>query len=85
MPGGRQAVPKKTPAVEGGGLLPQGRLRQVCISTPDALLQPVQDFLLDPTHPALAKLHPFGELAGRFKARNVLRAVEDQLFELAFR
>src|SRR5580704_10495562 len=47
-----------------------------------ALVKPVQDFLLDPTHPALAEFDPFGEFPGRFKASHMLRTVENQLLEL---
>ena len=55
------------------------------ISARDALLKPVQDFLLDPTHPALAELYPFRESSCRFKAGNMLRGVENKLLKLTLR
>jgi hypothetical protein len=42
------------------------------ISTDDAFLEPVQHFVLDPSHPVGAELYPFREPAGRLQARNVL-------------
>ena len=48
----------------------------------DTLVKPVQDLLLDPTHPALAEFDPFGESPGRFKTGHMLRTVENQLLEL---
>jgi hypothetical protein len=52
------------------------------LSALDALLKPVQHFLLDPAHPALAEFDPFGESPGRFKTGHMLRTVENQLLEL---
>jgi hypothetical protein len=55
------------------------------VSALDALLKPVQHFLLDPPDPALAELYPFRERSGRLKAGDVLRAVQYELLELALR
>ena len=55
------------------------------ISAFDALLKPFQYFLLNPSHPALAELHPLGERPGRFKSGNVLRGIEYELLELTLR
>jgi hypothetical protein len=52
------------------------------ISAFDALLKPIQYFLFDPTHPALAELDPFREPSGRFKAGYMLRGIKDHLLEL---
>src|ERR1051326_2516083 len=51
----------------------------------DALVKPVQHFLLDPPDPALAELYPLGERSGRLKAGDMLRAVKNKLLELALR
>ena len=40
-----------------------------------ALLQPVQHFVLNQSDPARAKLYPLGELAGLFQACDVLRRI----------
>src|SRR5258708_23975215 len=55
------------------------------ISAFDTLLKPIQYLLLNPSHPALAELHPLGERPGRFKARNMLRGIEYELLELTLR
>lgn len=38
-----------------------------------ALLEPIQNLILNPSHPARAKLYPLGELAGLFQTCNMLR------------
>src|ERR1700753_2379285 len=55
------------------------------IAALDALVKPVQHFLLDPSDPALAELYPLGERSGRLKTGDVLRAVQNKLPELALR
>jgi hypothetical protein len=42
-----------------------------------ALLEPIQNLLFHPPHPAFAKPHPFRELPGRFQAGDVLGRIED--------
>src|SRR5579862_5232228 len=53
-----------------------------CTALVDPLLEPVQNFLLDPPDPALPELHPLGELPGSLETGDMLRAVEDQLLKL---
>ena len=55
------------------------------ISALDALLEPVQHFLLDPPDPALAELYPLGKRSCLLKAGDVLRAVQYKLLELTLR
>jgi hypothetical protein len=55
------------------------------ISAFDALAEPVQHFLLDPPHPALAELYPFRERSCRLKAGNMLRGVQYKFLELTLR
>lgn len=73
---------------EAGGLVlftpSLGGVRGI-LSALDTLVKPVQDFLLNPTHPALAEFDPFGESPGRFKTGHMLRAVENQFLELTLR
>ena len=53
------------------------------ITRVNALLEPLQNFILDPSDPVLAQHYPLGELAGGFQARNVLGRIKDQLLHLA--
>ena len=55
------------------------------ISTGYSLLEPVKNFVLNPSHSVGAKLDPLGELAGRFQPCNVLWRVKNQLLQLPFR
>ncbi len=55
------------------------------ISTGYSLLEPVQNLVLNPSHPVGAKLYPLGELAGRFQPCNVLWRIKNQLLQLPFR
>jgi hypothetical protein len=55
------------------------------VSGLQALLKPIQHFVLNPSHPARAKLYPLWELAGLLQARDVLRRIQDQLLDLALR
>jgi hypothetical protein len=55
------------------------------ISALDALLQPVQHFLLDPPNPALAELYPLWERSCRLKTGNMLRGIQNKLLELTLR
>jgi hypothetical protein len=55
------------------------------ISARDALLKPIQHFLLDPSDSALAKPYPFRERPCRFKPGNMLRGVENKFLELTLR
>ena len=55
------------------------------ISTGNPLLEPVQHFILNPSHPIGAKLYPLGELAGCLQPCDVLWRVQDKLLQLPFR
>jgi hypothetical protein len=55
------------------------------ISARDALLKPIQHFLLDPSDSALAEAYPFRERPCRFKPGNMLRGVKNKLLELTLR
>ncbi len=55
------------------------------VSADDAFLEPVQHFVLNPSHPVGAKPYPLRELAGRFQPRDMLWRVENQLLHLPFR
>ena len=48
-------------------------------------LQPVQHFVLNPSHPVWAKLDPLGELPGPLQVRDVLWRVQNQLLQLTLR
>jgi len=75
---------------EGGAFAPRpiapssGALCHL-ISAINTLLKPVQHFLLDPPHSALAELYPFRKSSCRLKAGYMLRGVENKLLELALR
>ncbi len=79
--------PPYRPKKEGGAPEPRpitpssGALCDL-ISARDALLKPIQHFLLDPTHPALTELYPFRECSSRLQAGNMLRGVENKLLKL---
>ena len=55
------------------------------ISTGYSLQEPVQHFILNPSHSVGAKLYPLGELAGRFQPCNMLWRVKNKLLQLPFR
>jgi hypothetical protein len=55
------------------------------ISARDALLEPIQHFLLDPSDSALAKPYPFRERPCRFKPGDMLRGIENKFLELTLR
>jgi hypothetical protein len=68
-------------------VLPLRLLGSVCesFSRVNALLKPIQHFVLNPSDPARTELYPLGESPGQFKARNVLGRVQDQLLQLTLR
>lgn len=64
---------------------PRSRLPGVVIgfvSCVNPLLEPVEDFLLNPSDSRLAEAYPFGELPCRFEACDVLVGVQYQLLEM---
>lgn len=60
--------------------LVRGTLGVIAFS--NAHVNPILYFLLHPSDPALTKLYPLGELPGRFKAGDVLRAIKNQIAHL---
>jgi hypothetical protein len=55
------------------------------VSTIDALPEPIQNFILNPSHPVGAKLYPFRELAGCLQTRDMLWRIKHCLPQLPFR
>jgi hypothetical protein len=82
-------IPKRIVKKTGGAVTRSARAPSSgaarLISALDALLEPVQHLLLDPSDPALAELYPLRERSGRLKAGDVLRAVQYKLLKLALR
>jgi hypothetical protein len=68
-------------------VLPLRLLGSVCesFSGVNALLEPIQHLILNPSHPAWTEFNPLGESPGQFKARNVLGRVQNQLLQLTLR
>lgn len=81
-------IPMKQGA-SGAPRWPQSPVREMSlglsITLRDARLHPLDHLVLDPPHAAWAKLNPFGKLACRFKAVDVLRRVEHEVAHLPFR
>lgn len=50
----------------------------------ETFLQPVQNFLLDPTYSVWTKLDTLRKLVCLLQPRDVLRRIKNKLFELAF-
>lgn len=81
--------PHENKGASGAPRWPQSPVREMSlglsITLGDARLHPLDHLFLDPPHAAWAKLNPFGKLACRFKAVDVLRRVKHEVTHLPFR